>query len=377
MLVSSGESTNPFAELYAAVSGHGEGASTKVQVYFPSARAPKGQAMDLNVRKVATAEEVIGFALWSYREEGWLPKLDEGMENAEEEKLATRLSAVGWILRIAEEDGEVNDDFPPPDRMSKVAKFNFEAYAVLEANPAQSSSSRCHLKTWSHRPHTGYSGIPLSSPRPRSTCGGSGSALGGSVPFLTSLGPMSGHGPQIFLRFKVEDIPDTIHVATTIPVSAGMYMQEVLERVCRKTKLDHPEAYALLLDTDNMRILIPLDRTVASLPGKRQLVLIRREMIDDNVERTLAFDGLYIHILPTANKVTKVVFDSGKHVSYHIRNIADCQQSTKSSAIFKLVIGRASGKKRYDYEAESVKHASMDTEESGTLKASRRSRAVG
>ncbi|KAJ7606584.1 stress-activated map kinase interacting protein 1-domain-containing protein [Mycena polygramma] len=378
MLVSSGESTNPFAELYAAVSGRGEGASTNVQVYFPSARAPKGQAMDLNVRKVATAEEVIGFALWSYREEGWLPKLDEGMENAEEEKLATRLSAVGWILRIAEEDGEVNDDFPPPYRMSKVAKFNFEAYAVLEANPAQSNmvpSTTQFNRT--RRTKAGYSGIPLSSPRPRSTCGGSGSALGGSVPFLTSLGPMSGHGPQIFLRFKVEDIPDTIHVATTIPVSAGMYMQEVLERVCRKTKLDHPEAYALLLDTDNMRILIPLDRTVASLQGKRQLVLIRREMIDDNVERTLAFDGLYIHILPTANKVTKVVFDSGKHVSYHIRNIADCQQLTKSSAIFKLVIGRASGKKRYDYEAESAKHASMDTEESGTLKASRRSRAVG
>jgi hypothetical protein len=112
LLVSSGESTNPFAELYSAVSGRGEGASTNVQVYFPLARAPKGQAMDLNVRKDATVEEVIGFALWTYWEEGWLPKLDEGMENAEEEKLATRLSAVGWIMRIAEEDGEIDDDFP-------------------------------------------------------------------------------------------------------------------------------------------------------------------------------------------------------------------------------------------------------------------------
>jgi hypothetical protein len=63
-------------------------------------------------------------------------------------------------------------------------------------------------------------------------------------------------------------------------------------------------------------------------------------------------------ILPTANKATKAVFDSGKHVSYHIRSIADCQQSTKSSAIFKLVLGRSGGKKRYDYEAESAKHAS-------------------
>ncbi|KAJ7033204.1 stress-activated map kinase interacting protein 1-domain-containing protein [Mycena alexandri] len=446
LIVSSGESTNPFAELYAAVSGRGEGASTNVSVYFPSARAPKGQAMDLNVRKDATVEEVIGFALWTYCEEGWLPKLDEGMENADEEKLATRLSAVGWIMRIAEEDGEVDDDFPPPDRIGKVAKFNAEAYAVLEATPAQIQQnqlietkiqrhpSRVTAAKKQEKPPAALSLAVAGSALPGS--GIFGSALGASVPFSTSLGPLSGHGPQIFLRIKVEDTPDTVHIATTIPVSAGMYMQEVLERVCRKTKLDHPEAYALLLANDNTRILIPLDRTVASLQGKRELVLIRRTMIDDNVvrgtgkttdpnasilkrmsdtpevkfssaidysniykqytifrkmpmlvakqERTLAFDGLYIHILPTANKATKAVFDSGKHASYHIRSIADCQQSTKSSAIFKLVVGGAHGKKRYDYEAESAKHASeivaqiwtlkSSVDRSSTIKSSRRSR---
>ncbi|KAJ7931142.1 stress-activated map kinase interacting protein 1-domain-containing protein [Mycena leptocephala] len=447
MLVSSGESTNPFAELYAAVSGRGEGASTNVQVYFPLARAPKGQAMDLNVRKDATVEEVIGFALWTYWEEGWLPKLDEGMENAEEEKLAVRLSAVGWIMRIAEEDGEVDDDFPPPDRIGKVAKFNADAYAVLEATPAQIQQNQLIESKIQRHPSRLTAAKKQEKPSAAtlavagSALPGSGifgSALGGSVPFSTSLGPLSGHGPQIFLRIKVEDREDTVHIGTTIPVSAGMYMQEVLERVCQKTRLDHPEAYALLVDNDNTRILIPLDRTVASLQGKRELVLIRRTMIPDNVvrgtgkttdpnasilkrmsdtpevkyssaidysnvykqytiyrkmpmlvakqERTLAFDGLYIHILPTANKATKAVFDSGKHVSYNIRSIADCQQSTKSSAIFKLVIGRASGKKRYDYEAESAKHAGEivaqiwtlknSVDKSATLK-SRRSRHVG
>ncbi|KAF7359268.1 hypothetical protein MSAN_01269200 [Mycena sanguinolenta] len=432
LLVSSGESTNPFAELYAAVSGRGEGASINVQVYFPSARTPKGQAMDLNVRKDSTVEEVIGFALWTYWEEGWLPKLDEGMEGAEEEKLATRLSAVGWIMRIAEEDGEVDDDFPPPDRIGKVAKFNAEAYAVLEATPAQiqqnqliESKIQRHpsrltaAKKQQEKPSSALSLAVAGSALPGS--GVFGSALGASVPFSTSLGPLSGHGPQIFLRVKVEDTSDTVHIGTTIPVSAGMYMQEVLERVCRKTKLDHPELYALLLANDDTRILIPLDRTVASLQGMRQIVIIRRTMIPDNVvrgtgrttdpnasilkrmsdtpevkyssaidysnvykqytiyrkmpmlvakqERTLAFDGLYIHILPTANKATKAVFDSGKHVSYHIRSIANCQQSTKSSAIFKLVIGRgAGGTKRYDYEAESAKHAGEIVAQITTLK---------
>jgi hypothetical protein len=50
-------------------------------------------------------EEVIGFGLWKYWEEGREPKLreDEGEE---------KLSAVGWGLRMVEDDGEVDEDFP-------------------------------------------------------------------------------------------------------------------------------------------------------------------------------------------------------------------------------------------------------------------------
>jgi hypothetical protein len=110
MLASSGTS-NPFAEMYAAISGRGEIASTNVQVYFPHAQQPRGKPMNLSVRRDTTVEEVIGFALWSYWEDGWLPKLDEGLSE-EDSKREIRLSAVGWIFRIAEEDGEVDDDFP-------------------------------------------------------------------------------------------------------------------------------------------------------------------------------------------------------------------------------------------------------------------------
>ena len=58
--------------------------------------------------------------------------------------------------------------------------------------------------------------------------------------------------------------------------TAGMYMQEVLETVCRKRKLN-PNEYALLVR--DMSILIPLDRTVASLEGKSDLVLVKRSML--------------------------------------------------------------------------------------------------
>lgn len=116
-MLASSTTSNPFAEMYAAISGRGEVASTNVQVYFPHTQQPHGKPMNLNVRRDATVEEVIGFALWNYWEEGWLPKLDEGLSE-EDPKRKIKLSAVGWILRIAEDDGEVDDDFPREYEMS-------------------------------------------------------------------------------------------------------------------------------------------------------------------------------------------------------------------------------------------------------------------
>jgi len=53
-------------------------------------------------------------------------------------------------------------------------------------------------------------------------------------------------------------------------------MQEALEAVCKKRKLD-PNEYALLVR--DMSVLILLDRTVASLEGKSDLVLVKRSML--------------------------------------------------------------------------------------------------
>ena len=55
-----------------------------------------------------------------------------------------------------------------------------------------------------------------------------------------------------------------------------MYMQEALEAVCKKRKLN-PNEYALLVR--DMSILIPLDRTVASLEGKSDLLLVKRSWL--------------------------------------------------------------------------------------------------
>ena len=243
MLAKTSSSMNPFEEYYAAISGRAEGESKIVAVFFPKAKKPIGQVMELNVRKDATVEEVLGHALYRYWEEGWLPKIDEGLEGEEDPRWSTLCSAVGWILKIAEDDGEVDEDFPPPDRTGKISKFNFDAYAVLEASLSQSKSrpysstatqltcptkiaqqnktleskiqrrpSRIMGKKKKQGPEGGLLSVnPSLAPGTSATV----SPLGIS-PAFGSL--MSGHGPQMFLRIRVAETADAVHISTTIPV---------------------------------------------------------------------------------------------------------------------------------------------------------------
>jgi hypothetical protein len=67
--------------------------------------------------------------------------------------------------------------------------------------------------------------------------------------------------------------------------TAGMYLQEVLELVCRKRNQMDSKDYALLLGDQSLPI--PLDRTVASLQGKRELLLVKRSMLPQNGEDIL------------------------------------------------------------------------------------------
>jgi len=72
-------------------------------------------------------------------------------------------------------------------------------------------------------------------------------------------------------------------------------------------------------------------------------------------------------------------------VPEHIKSL-DCQQTTKLSSTFRLLLNRAGGLKRYEFEAESpklahelvqnIKSLKAALERSGTTKTSRKSRQV-
>ena len=113
----SGMTDNPFTELYGAISGRGDSSAIALDIYFPHSKQPF-QAVKVNIRKDATVEEVIGFGLWTYWEQKLEPKLDEGLGGDDDRQRAIRLSAIGWSLRIAEDEGEVDEDFPRESLLS-------------------------------------------------------------------------------------------------------------------------------------------------------------------------------------------------------------------------------------------------------------------
>ncbi|KIO33773.1 hypothetical protein M407DRAFT_177775 [Tulasnella calospora MUT 4182] len=422
-------SDNPFTTLYAAMSGRAESASVTLRVWFPESGGPAAQKpLELKVRKDATVEEAIGFGLWTYWDQGIEPKLDEGLEGDGEEveqKREVKLSALGWNLKIAEFDGAVDEDFPALDRSRGISKFNFSDYAICEATPTQVEQNRVLESKIVRRPSrmmiskksrsdTNTSATTAASTLAPLTVGGGITMTGGRTPSDTMMlsaltgAPKSGlimsTGPPIFLKVRIAAAAD-MHYSTTVNATSEEYMADVLERVCRRRKIESTKEWALV--TGDMRIVIPLDRTVASLAGKSDLVLVKRALLeqlgikdkraarssDPNAsifkrmsevptssaaldftaaykrfvvyrklpmlvgrhERALAIDGDYIHIMPAANRG---LLDSVKTSSYHKKSIKYCKQSKKPPmTIVKLVVVRDGGNKTYDFEAEDAKKA--------------------
>ena len=156
-------SENPFNEYYGALfaptpvsagpagriarrggAGTPNGNNHDITVYYPFSKE-KSKPLRMGLKPDLKVEEVIGCALWKYWAEDRRPSLcpNEQGENDlkwESRDMDTRakLGVSAWVLRIADEDedGEIDDDFPAPDR-TRAAKGFGHCYAVVEASVAQ------------------------------------------------------------------------------------------------------------------------------------------------------------------------------------------------------------------------------------------------
>ncbi|KAJ2686541.1 Component of a membrane-bound complex containing the Tor2p kinase [Coemansia spiralis] len=117
---------NPFSEEFSAIGNASGGPNLLgLKVFVLCGGGAQSQLLNVKVRQNATVEQVIGFALHRYIDDGLTPPLEPDVQDV-----------VMWALRIAE-DGEVDDDFPALDRTRPASSFGYDEFALCLSTPDQ------------------------------------------------------------------------------------------------------------------------------------------------------------------------------------------------------------------------------------------------
>jgi hypothetical protein len=105
---------NPFARYACVPPPTGSSVPTlSLSMYFPFSSEPF-KPLKVVVRKEVTVEELIGWSLHQYLEEDRSPGLEEDHDTGSNATLDPEVwyTTSGWALRMVEDDGEVDEDFP-------------------------------------------------------------------------------------------------------------------------------------------------------------------------------------------------------------------------------------------------------------------------
>uniref|UniRef100_A0A8C9RYI4 Target of rapamycin complex 2 subunit MAPKAP1 n=1 Tax=Scleropages formosus TaxID=113540 RepID=A0A8C9RYI4_SCLFO len=142
---------NPFNE-YSKFDGKGHVGTTatkKIDVYL-SMQATQEKLHPMTVVTMANARvhDLIGLICWQYTSEGREPKLNENVN--------------AYCLHIAEDDGEVDTDFPPLDSNEPIHKFGFSTLALVEKYSSPGLAAKQSLFVRINAAH-GFSLIPVDS----------------------------------------------------------------------------------------------------------------------------------------------------------------------------------------------------------------------
>lgn len=110
----------PF-ESFATLSGKGESSPLMIRIYTPYCNTPS-KPFEVLIRRIVRDDstndrpvnvaDLIGLALWRYNEERLEPPLPND-----------KLNLNWWTLKMVEEGGEVDDDFPPLERVKPLSQF--------------------------------------------------------------------------------------------------------------------------------------------------------------------------------------------------------------------------------------------------------------
>ncbi|KAK3087119.1 hypothetical protein FSP39_001919 [Pinctada imbricata] len=352
---------NPFLE-YSKFDGRAcLGSTKKIDIFLTMApQEERGYPLTVIVVSNARIQDLIGLICWQYTTENREPKLKENIET--------------YCLHIAEDDGEVDMDFPSLDNREPVSKFGFSKLALVEKEPPPQSPNKSALVVTviasldNREPVSkfGFSKLALveKEPPPQSP---NKSAL-----VVTVFVPNRG-----FNKFQVASMNTTV----------GEIMQRVIKR--RKIKLRPGQQYNLEKQSEPGTTL-DLDTTLVSLDTMEFCLIrensIRGEREDSeegdtstmaasltshqyrsymvsmvhklraNTDVQLGISGEKIEIDPVATKGS-VKFLRQKPTTHDLDSIASCDKiEDKSSGKSLFSLTYVSDKDQYkhlEFEAES------------------------
>ncbi|TPX57994.1 hypothetical protein SpCBS45565_g08095 [Spizellomyces sp. 'palustris'] len=361
MLQLQSRSDNPFSKDYAFFSGKGDPNSIRLKIYMPISDEPD-VPLDICVLRDASVEEVMGYTLCEYWSEGRQPMIPEHLRNV-----------IMWNMRIVEDDGSIDDDFPALERTRKISKFAFDQFALCEASPDQVKLNEGNRKQ------------PVSNVGSSSSAGTPTSALPTTTVFL-----------KVHLYSTIE-----VKQTTTMPVASNIPLADVFEQICRKRKYDPSKYVFKMADT---KTDVPLDKTLEQLRVSELCILKRAgggagdvflrppdektEIADQprfiepeeyssmykqytvshkafmgRHDRLLTIDGDYIHIMAAENKNFFDTMKTLSQSSHHISTVISCK-ATKKTSSFRLLVHGSKGNdtRTYDLEATSQAEAGIQRE---------------
>lgn len=319
----------PF-ESFATLSGKGESSPLMIRIYAPFSKT-SSKPYEVLIRRTVREEnasdrpvnvaDLIGLALWRYNDEGLEPPLS-----------ADKLNVNWWTLKMVEEGGEVDDDFPPLERTKPVISFAtaannknegtrpmavmprfgrgrsntkiYDDFALVPATEDEFETNKAMtpqfteesvaddtkeevlrntpqpttsvLAAASYKPTTGrFNPVLTTTYRPDANM------LDAPRPQVSTNNTQRGQHKFLHIHVMTPDAPPGQML--TLDVTTDMYIEEVLELVCRKLNLDKNFH---ILKIPNSGAIALLDRPVSAIGTMQDLELHRRRFGDPTLSQS-------------------------------------------------------------------------------------------
>ena len=300
----------PF-DSFASLSGQGDPNPITLKIYAPYSQNP-AKPFEVLIRRTVhegqdgnravTVADLIGLSLWRYNEEKLEPSLP-----------TDKLNVNWWTLRMVEEDGEVDDDFPPLERKKQLTSFTtannkagrsrsnskvYDIFGLVQASESEFADNQSMTPQFEQEEAiAGSDGetTPRNTPRPYATLlppaeprenpvlnhtYRSGTSMFADMPQPAQ--PASAQntmrGEKRLLRIHIHSADVAPGQMITLDVTTDTWLAEVLDTACRKRQLDKANH---VLKLPHSGTVVFLDRTVASLGNVTELDLYRRRFATD------------------------------------------------------------------------------------------------